>query len=444
MRIALLGAMLLALEVLGGIAYGAPPPELPDRPLTLEDCTAIALARNPQIAASEQRVVSAQAGVVRARSSYYPQLSLAAVEGRTGGSALSSGTSTGSRDHTREELDLSLGMTLWQAGRKEAVGQSRSLLTAAGHDQATTTQNLVEQVANDYYGVLATQQLVGVTEAGVESAQGHLEQVQAFIEAGAAADVDVFPAQDDLARAQLDLIDARSNAQLAMAGLKNSMGVPPATVFTLAESPAPEERAIPSLEDALATALAGRREVLATRASTQAARYALAQAEIERGPVASVAAAYDRAYTQWSYRDSAWEVAAAVSWPLLDGGATKAAAAQARAQLRQSEADLQGVINQVELEVDLALVEANRTRERVQASAVSVTAAEARLAAAEGKYDNAVGILLEVIDARVAVTDARANQVRSRYDYQTALVALERAMGTLAAPEAAGAGGNNR
>jgi len=86
------------------------------------------------------------------------------------------------------------------------------------------------------------------------------------------------------------------------------------------------------------------------------------------------------------------------------------------------------------LEVEQALVEVERTRERLGASAKSVAAAEARLRAAEGKYQQGVGILLEVIDARVAVTTALANQIRARYDYQAALVGLQKATGTLAVP----------
>jgi outer membrane protein len=418
------------------VGHCAPPLALPDRPLTLEDCTAIALARNPQVTASEQNVISARAGVTRARSSYYPQLSLSAVEGLTGASAFASQQNglSAAGDHTREELDLALGVTLWQQGRQEAVGESEALVRAADFGHASTTQALVEQVASDYYGVLAAQQLVGVAQAGVESAQGNLGQVKAFVDAGSAADVDVFAADDDLARAQLDLIDARSNARLAMAALKNTMGLSPATALELAESPARGDEEVPSLQEAIAIALEARPELAADRASLQANRYALAQAEIERGPVTGVTAGYDQGYAHWSDRTSSWEVLLTVSLPLLDGGATKAAAAQARARLKGSEADLESRINQVELEVEQALVELERARERVQASAVSVTAAEARLAAADGKYQNGVGILLEVIDARVAVTNARASQVQARYDYQTALVALDRAMGTLGVP----------
>jgi outer membrane protein TolC len=333
-------------------------------------------------------------------------------------------------------LDVSFGMTLWQAGRRERVDESRAALRAAGFGHATTVQALVQQVAEDYYAVLAAQQLVEVAEAGVESAEGHVDEVRALIGAGAAAEVDVFVAEDDLARAQLDLIDARSGVRRIRAALKNSMGVSPAADFELAESPPLGDEDDPSLEDAIATALESRAELSADRASVDASRYALAQAEIERGPVTSVMAGYDERYADWSDRSYGWEALVTVSWPLLDGGAAKAAAAQAGARLKASEADLKARTDQVELEVDLALVEVQRTRERVTATEVSVAAAEARLAAAEGKYQNAVAILLEVIDARVAVTNARANQVRARYEYQTAWVALQRALGILAAPDA--------
>jgi outer membrane protein len=442
MRIALVVATVAVSAAVSTVGHCAPPP-LPDRPLTLEDCTAIALMSNPQIAGSEQNVISARASVTGARSSQYPQLSLSAVEGLSGSSGLGSthnGLSSAG-GHRREELDLSVGMTFWQKGRKERVEEGRALLRAADFGHAATAQALVEQVARDYYGVLAAQELVKVAQAGVESAQGHLEQVQAFIDAGAAAEVDVFPAEDDLARARLDLIDARGDARLAMAGLKNSMGLPPTRALEIAESPGLDDEEVPSLEEAIATALEARPELSSGRASVEANRYALAQADIERGPVTSIVAGYDLGYANWSDRTSSWDVLLTVSLPLLDGGATKAAATQARARLKGSQADLESQINQVELEVEQALVELERTQERVQASEVAVAAAEARLAAAEGKYRNAVGILLEVIDARVAVTEAHASRVQARYDYQTALVALERAMGTLAVPQTRGQNG---
>jgi len=401
------------------------------QPLTLEKCIVTALQNNPQITISEQGVITAQTGLTRARSSYYPQLSLSASESVGDGRFDAAGDDGAER---QEEVDVVLRQTLWERGRADSVAESRASSQATQWEHAATIQGLVDQVAADYYALLAARQLVGVAEGGMESAQSHLEQVKARIEVGAAAEVDVFPAEDDLARAELDLIDARSGVRLAAAALRNSMGVSQETQFELAEAPPLEGAKIPSLREALAVAQERRPEVLSSQASLRASGRALNLAKIRRGPLADVSGEYDWGYTDWEARDGAWDLRLSLGWPLFDGYSTKADVVAGRAGLRRSEADLQRTMNQVGLEVETALVSVERAWERVSASQKSVAAADARMRAAEGQYQQGVGIFIEVIDARTALTEAQASEVRARYDYRTALVALERALGTLRVP----------
>jgi outer membrane protein TolC len=154
--------------------------------------------------------------------------------------------------------------------------------------------------------------------------------------------------------------------------------------------------------------------------------------------VADISGRYEWGYTDWTRRDPSWDVALSLSWTLFDGYATQADITSARASLSRSEAQLQAVLDQVGLDVASALAEVERARERVTATAKSVAAAEARLEAAQGKYQQGVGILLEVTDARDDLTGAQADQVEADYDYRTALVGLQRVLGTLSAPEAEG------
>jgi len=401
------------------------------QPLTLEECVVIALQNNPQITISEQGLITAQTRVTRARSSYYPQLSLSATEAVSDGRFDAAG---GDGTERQEEVDVVLRQTLWERGRADSVAESRAASEATQWQHAATLQGLVDQVAADYYGLLAAQQLVGVAEGGMESAQSHLEQVKARIEVGATAEVDAFPAEDDLARAELDLIDARSGVRLAAAALRNSMGVPQQTEFELAEAPPLEGTKRPSLEEALAVAQESRPEVLSSRASLRGSGKALNLAKIRRGPLVDVSGEYDWGYTDWEARDGAWDLRLSLGYPLFDGYSTEADEVAARAGLRRSEADLQRTLNQVGLEVQTALVSVERAWERVGASQKSVAAADARMRAAEGKYQQGVGIFIEVIDARTALTQAQASEVRAQYDYRTALVALDRALGTLRVP----------
>ena len=193
-------------------------------------------------------------------------------------------------------------------------------------------------------------------------------------------------------------------------------------------------QALPSLPEAVNSAMDKRPDVLASRGTIQARQYAFEQAGTRRGPTLELGGQYGQSYTDWAANDDSWNVLATVSWPLLDGQATKADETSARAGVRRSRAALQLLLNQVALEVENALVEIDRTTERIKASEKSVAAARARLRAAEARYREGVAILLEVTDARAALTSAAASQVRARFDYQVALVALQRATGMLSLP----------
>ena len=397
-------------------------------PLTLDQCVLIALERNPRLTASEQGVIGADAALTRARSPYYPQLTLGLVEAVTNDPA--DGT-----DRT-EDASLVLRQTIWESGLRESVQERAARLESAEFGYASDVQSLVEQVAADYYGVLASDRLVEVAEAGVESSTRHLEEVQARIEVGVSAAVDEATAQDDLARAELSLIDARGLVRVARARLKTRMGLPQQTVLQLAPPPPVAEEELPTLGQALSTAGRNRPDILSTTAAVEASRKAARQAEIRRGPVAGVSGRYDWGYVDWARRDPSWDLALTLSWALFDGYATAADVEAGRASLAQSEAQLQAVLDDVGLEVESALTQVERARERVAATAKSVAAAEARLRAAEGKYQQGVGILLEVTDARAALTSAQAEQIQAAYDYRTALVTLERVLGTLSPPQA--------
>ncbi len=402
--------------------------------LSLEECIRVALQNNPEVTSSQQGIISARAGITRARSSYYPHLSLSASEGITSSRA---GTSLGggsSGSDWRDELDLRLSMTLWRSGRSDNVAENRLGLGTAELSHLNMLQVLAEQVSTDYYAILASEELVGVAEAGVESSQWHLHEVETRIRLGVTAEVDVFAAEDDLARAQLDLIDARSGVRSALARLKFTMGIPYTTDLHIAPVPLGMEEALPSLPDAVNSAIEKRPDVLASGMTIRAREYALAQAGTRRGPTVEVGGQYDQSYTDWDANDDSWNVLATVSWPLFDGQATKADETSARAGVRRSQADQQRLLNQVALQVENALVEIDRTSERMKATEKSVAAAQARLRGAEAKYRQGVGILLEVTDARVALTSAAANQVRARFGYQVALVALQRATGMLSLP----------
>ncbi len=433
----LLHVMLISAAAVLAIGFPAVGEDLPERPLTLEECVALACRHSPSLVIAQQQVVSAGAGVSRALSSYYPSASFIATQGRTAGSSFvetPGGTVAFTASGRRREAEVILSQTVWQTGRGDSISQTRHSLSAALADQQATGQDLVLSVSQRYYSALAAEQLVEVAQANLTAARDHDRLAKARAEVGAAPPVDIAPAEADLADAEFSLLQAQNNADLAKADLKRAIGISPTYRIKVAGPGMQDpDQPVPSLDTALAAALARRPEVAAMNASVAAAEDSLRIASAMRGPALTLSAQYDRGL-QGPQQGTSWAAMLSAEVPLFDAGARSSDVISARASLRSLQAQQQQLASSIGLEVETALLNVDTARQSVRAAEKAVTSAEAQLAAAEGKYKGGVGIFVEILDAQKAVARARTNHVQAIYDYQSALVSLRRATGELILP----------
>lgn len=423
----------LGLGLLAGSALAASPP-LPDHPLALEDCISIALQQSPSLVIARQSVISGEANLRSALSSYYPEAFFIATRGRTGGSSFvdtPAGTIAFSTATTRREAEVLLTHTIWQTGRSQSVLQSRSSLAASSANAEATQQGLMLSISRLYYAALAARQFVGVSEATLASARDHAHLVRARATVGEAAPVDVLPAEASVANAEFALLQARNQADIAKAQLKSEMGVPPTYPLRLApplESTA--HTAVPTLTDALRLAMDNRPEMASMNETVLAAEQSVRRSEVTENGVLSLWTQYNRGISGPQEGES-WSVVASATAFLFDGGARRAAVDAARASLRSVQARRQQVVNGIGLEVESALLNVQTAAESMESAEMGVGSAEAQLAAAEAKYREGVGIFVEILDAEEAVARARSNRVQSVYNHQTAVVEMRKALGLL-------------
>jgi outer membrane protein len=406
----------------------APPPAVDAAAWSLEQCVEAALRNNPAVTMARASVWSSEAAIERARSGRYPQVTLDA-SAAAGSSAAGVGHSTAS-----SSLGVGLTWTFWQTGRRDAVSQSRSELESVRMDLEDTLQGLVQQVAVDYYAVLASRELVQVAEDGLRAAEEQLASVNAKIAEGKVAEVEAFSAESDRAKAELDLIDARTGEQLTMAQLRNVMGLDHVDEMSVAPGTLDSQWQPPTVDEAIALAEANRPNLLSQEAAIRAREYALERAQDQRDPAVSLTGTGGLEPFAGARNRSRWSIGAKLSWSLFDGYSLRAQETQARASLRQATASLRQAGLQATLEVEQAYIELERTEQRIRAGETSVAAAEAALAGARGRYAENKGILLEVTTARAAYTSASAALVQARFDRQVALISVRRATGTLPVP----------
>jgi outer membrane protein len=427
----------VGLALIASVALSQPAtPALPEgidlgKPLTLADCVRIALAVNPGLLMSGNSVRQAEAGVTVARAAQLPSLSFEGSagatkrRGSTGGSTVSGGSST-----TSWGTDLVLTQTLYESGLWEGIRAARASANASRLGLDDARRSVALSVAQNYYAALAARALVDVAGRTLESSTQHVELAQAQIAAGSAAQADLYPFEVEMAQARLGVITAENQAQTTLTSLKEVIGLPAETTLQLAE-----ELGRPPLDanltELLQTAYRERPDIRQQLALIESARLNLRVAEIQHGPVLGVSgnASYGAGD---GTSGTAAQIQAGVTMPLFDGGLTKARAQSARAALDSARQALQQLQIAVGAEVEVSYLNAAEANNRIDAAETALRAAQVSLDAAETKYTETVGTVIEVTDAEVNLRQAEADRVQAYYDYNMALAALRAAVGQLA------------
>ena len=101
----------------------------------------------------------------------------------------------------------------------------------------------------------------------------------------------------------------------------------------------------------------------------------------------------------------------------------------AQAQLSSLAASQEKLRQDISLEVRRAYTEIVKARERVRISELTLANAEENRKLALGRYETGVGDSLEVTDALLSYASARLENRKARYDFQTALIDTEKAIG---------------
>ena len=117
--------------------------------------------------------------------------------------------------------------------------------------------------------------------------------------------------------------------------------------------------------------------------------------------------------------------------PVFDGFRTKGQVAQAQSDLSRISLDEMKLRDAVALQVRAALDAVREASDVVKALAGTVKQAERLLALAEKGFELGVKTRLEVQDAELNASNARANLARGQRDYRVARVNLEWVAGTL-------------
>ena len=409
-----------------------------DPVLTLQEAVDIALAQNPRLRIGQAGVEAAQQRVRQRVTNYLPSGGYTYVYSRQQRPVSSAvgGVNVGEGQQRRGSVQLfnfhstnvSLSQLLFDFGRTlDFIRSSQASVESSVADLETIRQTIIFNTKQSYYSVLSTQRLLQVAEETIQQSQRHLEEAQARFEVGLAPRFDVTQAQVQLSNAMLTRVIARNNAALARETLRTAMGITGPFAYTLADT---LEREVVVFDDeaVLTQAYANRPELRSLQAQETAAAKNVSALQKQYLPSVSGNAQYNWTGREYPLQEG-WVWGVTLTFPLFDDILTTAQVGEARANLRGLEAQQEDLRLQVALEVRQSLLTLREAEESIRVSEQTLVQAQENLDLAEGRYSAGVGNIIELTDAQVLLTSARANNIQALYIYKTVIAELEKAVG---------------
>ena len=406
--------------------------------LSLTQCLETALKNQPAIRAAQENVRAGQGRETQAASPYFPQLtastgyseSHAPLGGAFGDSTTKSYTTS-----------LSLSQTLYDFGKTGNAYDAAKLGTLSlERDAERISQEVVLNVKQSYYALLAAKKLVEVAQKTIEQTESHLKQAEAFFRAGSKPRYDVTRAEVEVNNANLGLINAKNGVRIRTIALNNAMGIDPGRATEIVEE-LPSVPVLPSLDKAQADALQNRPDMKRMEADIEAARARLTAERSNYLPTLSANAAYNWAngttemgpFLGTMFKgdvQNSWNAGIMLTLPLFQGGLTAGRVAEARANLLALEAQRDAMKQSILLEVNQAFADLESAAARVEVMEKTLEKARENLDIAQGRYKAGVGPYIEVTDAQLSSVNSETDHIKALYDYHLAIAQLLKAMGT--------------
>jgi outer membrane protein len=414
--------------------------------LTLGNAIQKALANNPRLAAVQCEVDASAARLIQARSGLLPQVNVSESFSRTTNPTAAFGTKLNQEVITQSDFNpavlndpaavnnftttLSVTLPVFDSGQTW-IGLSQAKLDekAVNLAAARIRQEVAAETVIAYVGVQLAIENLHVVEQALTTAGAHLNMVRSRLQSGLVVKSDFLRAEVHLADLEQQRLQAQSQVEVAHAALNAAMGIAVEQAFRLTSR---LERG-PALHDPLE---AWTRRALAQRPDLGRMRYqeTMMEKEISKRKAAHLpslylSGSYEINSEDFSESANNYSVGAMMRLNLFSGYGVQSKVAEATANLRRVQAMIQQLELGITLETKQAFLQAESSWQRIAVAEAALSQAEEGLRIVRNRYENGLYTIVDLLDAEVALQQARTNYVRSLHDYAVAKTRLALAAG---------------
>jgi len=422
------------------------------QPLTLLEAMRAALDANPALAASRERLGSAQDDVNIARSGLLPSLSASGTRTRIDEDR--AGPLTQAEDSTSAGLEFS--QVIYSERVWAGYSIARSLSEAQAQSQRIDILDTLTVSASAYLNVLRAKSFEDVRRRNAENTRRNLEISRVREEVGLAGRSDYLRWVSQLARDKQTLLSAEASRRQSETEMLRILHRPANQPFRTVESGIDDPLALVAnprmqafldtpakwaafMEYAVHTALENAPEIKQADAVLTARQRALSSAGrafylpdlalVSNGSKFTEKSGAGSLSVPGAPDDESWSVSLLATLPLITGGQRGAERSQARHEVRASEADRASVMDGIEARTRLILHRTASSWPAIDLSREAQAAADENLANVTEAYARGAVTVTDLIDAQETALISGLSASDAKYGFVTDFVNVLRSMG---------------
>ena len=405
--------------------------------LSLQEALAKALQNNHQIIAFHNALASKKEDIGIARSSLMPRLTLEERFLRTNNptyvfmSKLNQGRfaagdfDVAALNDPSPENDFQTSFSVYQPllAMQASIGidMSETAYAAKKEEYLRKQEEIVLQVAQNYFMTQMAEEYVKVAKKGVEDAMEHLRIAEVSFNNGLGLYADTLRASTAVTEAEQKLVSAQKNHKIAQRALGLHLGL---------------EESIGTTQDSISIPLHDleyytgrareRRDIQSMQYHFENAQKNLRMNEAAFIPTLGVGSSYqlnDKDIPFGSDGES-WQVFAQFNWELFDGTKRHHEKQKARYLIEETREQLEQLMEGAAFKVFESFLGVEEARKNAELATAALATAEEGQRLVRLRYENSLSPLVDLLDAQVSLDQARADVLVRKKEEQLAMLKL--------------------
>ncbi|MCI6159418.1 MAG: TolC family protein [Selenomonadaceae bacterium] len=393
--------------------------------VSLQDAIDIALAQNTDLLITQKGEDTAASTLATAKGQN-------GFKASASGDVLHSSKTEGSNRADSSSLGLSGSLPLYTGGANEAKIKSGEIgLESSRLTTERKREDLKLSVIKAFYNALEARKTIDVDQESVDNYQAHYTNVSQLYSAGSKARIDVLRSSVELSNAKQTLIKAQNAYEVDLSTLRNLLNMDRTVPLNLTTDFSYDKFDI-GMDDAIAYAYRNRKDLKVAEYDMKQKELAITSAKAGYQPELSLSVGTNVIDKDWHpSTDNKTGISAGVglSWNLFDSGVTKAEVQEAKNQYDIAKLSLLKDKEDIDLSLRQSYYNMREAEKRFTSTTDAVNQAEEDYYIAREKYRAGEGLMLDIIDAQLALSTARLNHISAQYDYARYKAEVENEMG---------------